>query len=221
MPSIQRRLADHIDRRAGIETARTHNRSELGYGPTECGAYEPSRWLALPAALPRNTVGPDDVFLDIGSGKGRVVLQAARRYPFRRVIGIEVSAELNAIARANLATSRPRLRCQDVQLITGSATAMTVPDDVTIAYLYNPFRGTVFDLAVDRLVDLVERRGRGLRIVYLNAVEHDRLARRTGVTECPGPHAWRLRAAGLPAEGARNYELWPSSLQSSLLPRVD
>jgi hypothetical protein len=33
---------------------------------------------------------------------GMVVLQAARRYLFKRVIGVELSPELNGIAAANL-----------------------------------------------------------------------------------------------------------------------
>jgi len=213
---MQRRLADHLDRRAGIDTAGTVDRSQLGYSPGGRGPYEPSRWLALPAVLPRRMVGSDDVLLDVGSGKGRIALQAARHYRLRRVIGIELSAELNAIARANLASSRRRLRCQDVQFLTRDAATMPVPDDVTIAYLYNPFRGSVFDSAVDRLVELVEDRGRGLRIVYVNPVEHDRLASRTGIVECPPPPAWRLRLAGLPRNGARRYELWPTTRETRL-----
>lgn len=44
------------------------------------------------------------MFLDLGSGKGRMVLSAAR-FPFRRIIGVELSNDLTAIARRNVATS--------------------------------------------------------------------------------------------------------------------
>jgi predicted RNA methylase len=48
-----------------------------------------------------------------------VVLQAAQYYPFKRVIGVEFSPELNRIARQNLQARQDRLRCPDVELVTG------------------------------------------------------------------------------------------------------
>ena len=208
---MRRRLSGSLDRFSETDRAGAVDRCEPDAGRGD----RPSRRLLLPMVLPRRAVGRDDVFLEIGSGGGRVVLQAARHYRFRRVIGVERSEELNAVARAKLAASRHRLRCQDVQFITASATTMTVPDDVTIAWLYDPFRASTFDMAVDLLVDLVERRERGLRIVYVDPVEHDRIVCLPGVHECPPPAAWRMRLAGLPADGARSYQLWPSSPMSA------
>ena len=43
----------------------------------------------------------EDVFVDYGSGKGRVVIMAAES-PFRKVIGVEFSAQLHAIAKENV-----------------------------------------------------------------------------------------------------------------------
>lgn len=171
--------------------------------------HQPSHRLALWATLPRSTVTADDVLLDLGSGKGRIVLQAARRYPLRRVVGIEHSPELTSVARFNLEATRTRLRCQDVELIVADVAGATIPSDVTLAYLYNPFAGRVFDCVVDRLSEMVQRRGRSLRIVYVNPVEHERLIRRRGVVELAPPARWRLRLAGLGADGARAYELLP------------
>jgi hypothetical protein len=56
---------------------------------------------------------PERRFLDVGSGMGRVV-QAAMSYPFRRVLGGELSTYLHEIAVANLAVKKARLRCQHV-----------------------------------------------------------------------------------------------------------
>src|SRR3984957_17090364 len=41
-------------------------------------------------------------FVDLGSGKGRALLLASD-YPFREIIGVELSPELDQIARANIA----------------------------------------------------------------------------------------------------------------------
>src|ERR1700733_6367017 len=49
-------------------------------------------------------------FVDVGSGKGRALL-LAMDYPFREILGVELSPELDRIARANVARytgGRPR-----------------------------------------------------------------------------------------------------------------
>ncbi len=138
--------------------------------------YEPSGWLDLRRVLRPHEVEPDDVFLDLGSGKGRIVLQAAR-YPFRRVIGVELSASLGRIAAANVAARRDELRCADVKLVTADATRYAIPDDVTVVYLYNPFRGAVFASVVDRLVESLDRAPRPLRIIYRTPLEEELLLR--------------------------------------------
>jgi hypothetical protein len=155
-------------------TAERVHLDTLGLGAPDRISYTPSGWLALRRALPRKSVTPDDVFIDYGSGKGRVVLQAAR-YPLKRVIGLEIAPELNAAARANLELERDRLSCQDVELVTADVLDFELPDDVTIAYMYNPFRGETFSAAIERLIASVDRRPRRVRIVYVNPLEHDRL----------------------------------------------
>jgi hypothetical protein len=46
-------------------------------------------------------------FIDIGSGKGRVLLMASD-YPFRRILGIELLPALHAVAEKNLTTGAIR-----------------------------------------------------------------------------------------------------------------
>ncbi|CAE8711358.1 unnamed protein product [Polarella glacialis] len=48
------------------------------------------------------SVGEDDVFCDLGSGRGRAVLQAHLTTKARRVLGVELSAERHTRARAAL-----------------------------------------------------------------------------------------------------------------------
>jgi tRNA1(Val) A37 N6-methylase TrmN6 len=95
--------------------------------------------MLLRAVLPRAQVSPTDVFVDIGSGKGRILLEAATRYRFRRIIGVELLPALTATAARNHRTTRRRLRTPEVELVTGDAREWVPPDDLTIAYMVNPF----------------------------------------------------------------------------------
>lgn len=160
------------------QVARTDGRvhlDELGLGAKDRISYTPSGWLTLRRALPPRSVDRGDVFIDYGSGKGRVVLQAAARYPFKRVIGLEISADLNEFAQRNLAAGRDGLACEQVELVIADVLEYEPPDDVTVAYMYNPFRGDVFATAVRRLIASVDRNPRRLRIVYVNPIDHDLL----------------------------------------------
>lgn len=205
----------YLDRRADLDTAGHLTREQLGYDQRERGDYQPSRWLALPLALPRRQVGASDVFADLGSGKGRVVLQAARRYRCSRVIGVEFSSELTAIAGANLARQQQRLRCPHVELVTADVLQWEVPADLTVAYLYNPFRGEIFSRAIERLADAVDRRGGPLRLIYVNAVEHERVMATGRAVELPPPPAPLLKLAGLSSGQLRRYELRPGLSEPS------
>lgn len=170
-----RRAANRaLDRRWGIRTLGEVELVELGLAGDLGNRYKPTEWTTLARILPKRQVGPDDVFLDIGSGLGRVVFQAAR-YPFRRVVGVELSDRLNQVARDNVARNRHRLRCPDVELVTADAREYEVPDDVTVVFMANPFTGEPFQAVVENILASVDRRPRRLRLVYRNPVEHDGL----------------------------------------------
>jgi hypothetical protein len=177
-----------FDRRYGVHTEDRLDVEQLGLRSADSVDYIPSTWLLLPLVLRRRDVSRDDVFLDAGSGMGRVVLQAAVRYPFRRVIGVEVSERLHAVAVANIHRNEHRLRSADVQLFNGDILEFRDLDEVSVVFLYNPFRGATFEEFVRRLVASVDRHPRPLRIIYVNPcreallistgrIEHDRTHR--------------------------------------------
>jgi SAM-dependent methyltransferase len=165
-----------VERRWGTETARVADLGDLGVDAPGRVRYEPSGWLDLRRILRRRDVGASDVFLDLGCGKGRVVLQAAG-YPFRRVVGVELSPELCDVARANVAARRDALRCRDVEIVVADAATFEIPDDVTVIYLFNPFRGDVFAAAVEQIVASLERAPRPLRVIYRTPMEEELLLR--------------------------------------------
>ena len=138
-------------------------------------------------------------FIDLGSGKGRVLLLAALR-PFRRVIGVEISPALHAQAQANAAAfARHHPRACAVECVCADASEYELPEGDLVVFLYNPFNATLLDKACSRMLASIALNPRELDLVYVNPV-HFEVIERTGRFErlCRDVAlaVYRLRPAG-------------------------
>jgi len=145
------------------------NPDATGYSALE---YEYLLW-ALPA-IPFPS--EDVVFLDYGAGKGRA-LAAAATYPFRKVIGVEISEDLAAIARRNIASMRHR-RATQVEVLLADAALFPVPADANVFFFFNPFTGETLDLVVQRMRQSWESHPRDLFVIFFNHGTFDRCIQR-------------------------------------------
>lgn len=114
------------------------------------------------AVLQYLDLGPDDVFVDIGCGKGRVLCCAALR-PLRAVIGIEMNPAAVCAARENAARMRGRIA--PIEVIAGDARAADY-GTATALYLFNPFGADVLGAVLDRIEDTMAHNPRAVRIAY-------------------------------------------------------
>jgi SAM-dependent methyltransferase len=84
---------------------------------------------------------PEDIssfnFIDVGSGKGRAVVLAARR-PFAEVIGVEISHRLHRIAAKNLEKIGPFLHAV-VKIFNQDARSFLFPPKPSVIFFFNPF----------------------------------------------------------------------------------
>jgi len=155
-----------VDKFEGIDTAGYISYSELGINNQKIGyRYGPGGWGDLAMALGKK-VCVDDVFIDFGSGKGRMVYLAARYYPFKKVIGVEITEKLNDIAKKNIENNSHKLQCKNVQLITADVSNYAIPDEVTIVYMFDPFDGAVFVRLINNLRVSLNRYPREITIIY-------------------------------------------------------
>jgi SAM-dependent methyltransferase len=164
--AAHRVYSDWWDRRLGVDTAGgDFSLAAEGFASDDFHDYSPSSCLDLTRVFRRLRPDPNrDVFLDYGSGLGRVVLMAAAQ-PFRRVLGVELSPHLVERALTNLEVALPRLACRDVQMQCGNALAYPLPRDVSVVYLYNPFGGDVLRGVVENIRRSFEAAPRRLTVV--------------------------------------------------------
>lgn len=130
--------------------------------------YTPLPYVIIFRILDHLELGPRDVFVDIGSGKGRVLCCAARRR-LSRVVGIEPNEDLVRVARGNM--SRLRGVRTPVDLVVAMADAYDFAD-ATVVYLYNPFGYSATAQVMETLARSHAANPRRLRVVYANPV-HD------------------------------------------------
>jgi hypothetical protein len=160
------------ERRYGV---RTSGNLTLDKHDAENVGYTPMNWRQFRWALPAQSVSSRDVFLDIGSGKGRAVLMAAVDYPFGRVMGVELVKELHETAERNMAATTRRLRSGKVELVCADMREFQIPDDVTVIYMNNPVRGSVFGGVLTGISESMKRHPRPLRLIYYNPAEEEAL----------------------------------------------
>jgi len=82
-------------------------------------------------------------FIDMGSGRGRALLLASD-FPFKEIIGVEISPQHHKIAEENIAIYRsPRQQCLEIKSICENALGYEIPKTQLVLYLYQPFNGNV------------------------------------------------------------------------------
>ncbi|OBB04119.1 hypothetical protein A5662_11495 [Mycobacteriaceae bacterium 1482268.1] len=159
--------AGRFDRRLGVDTAGKLLPTDLTVpdGDASLGVvYEGTRiraarwWLkGLPRDRARFT------FIDMGSGKGRVLL-LAKEAGFGRVIGVEFAEELHAVAQNNARITAAQ--GLPIETYLGDAGAFEFPDEPLVVHFNNPFHDPVMKRAIANLTDSYTRRPRPLIVMY-------------------------------------------------------
>ncbi len=129
--------------------------------------YEPTRVMPLRRLGPelRKIMPADSVLVDLGCGKGRVLLLASR-WGFREVRGIEFARELCEIAEKNIAIYRAKTGVQTrFEVIHADVTLYPIKDDENIFFAFNPFDETLFKQVIDNIDASVRKRPRKTLVV--------------------------------------------------------
>lgn len=122
-------------------------------------------------------------FVDLGSGKGRALLLASR-FPFRRIVGVELASELSAVAAENIKLmAAPWQRCRAMEAICADAATFDYPDGPMVLYLYNPFLPPVLKRCLKNLASNLEGEPREVYVVYAHPLFKREMERVPGLTQ--------------------------------------
>ena len=142
----------------------------LGLEPMELlrpAASGPTDYPTLALVADALAPGREDVFVDLGCGKGRALCFMAQR-SFRRIVGVELSPELAAVARRN--TERmTRLTGASIRVEIGDASDFRC-DEGTVYFLNDPFGAKTLKECLARLRESLDARPRAVRLAYYYAV---------------------------------------------------
>jgi hypothetical protein len=130
---------------------------------TQLGAYDTanSDYTSI-RKLFRGRVQPQDVLVDVGCGKGRVINAWLLGGYSNRIICVEFDPQVAAETAARL------LQFPNVSIIRGDIVT-NFPDEGTIFYLYNPFNAQVMHKFKSRLKEsLAKRSFPEATVIYYN-----------------------------------------------------
>jgi SAM-dependent methyltransferase len=149
------------DRRLGIEADEEIFRKDESLHKDK-HIYSPTYYSILKRVFDHLELEPDDVFVDLGCGKGRVCFFAAERN-VKKVIGIDLDEDMLDIAKDNLRNLR--IVHAPVEFIRADAAAFD-PIDGTVFFMYDPFGYRTVLEVIKNIKRSFTARPRKIRIIY-------------------------------------------------------
>ena len=107
-------------------------------------------------------------FIDLGSGKGRLLLVAAE-YPFHKIQGVEFAVQLHREAERNIVRyHHSGRRCRDIQSVHMDAREYLFPYGNLMLFFYNPFGIEVMKKVFANLEKAIAETPRHVVVVMIN-----------------------------------------------------
>lgn len=169
-----------FDRRHGTKTSGIIPLGALdlsGQGAAHATMYEPvspACFAVMMQVVPNELA--DFRFIDYGSGRGRALLLASH-YPFKEIIGIELSQRLHRDAAVNLQKYCPPERvCFNTRLLLQDVAQFVPPPGPIVAHFFNPFDRELMAIALRRLEEVQRSQRSPVYILYGYPEQEDLLS---------------------------------------------
>lgn len=161
-----------FDWKYGVDTHRNIGLAELDistYSIAHARGYQPIFVRHLTKVLQIVKPSTDDVLIDFGSGKGRVLLISAL-YPFKKVVGVEFSEKLCEIAEKNVAEFRLKNKVCPIDIHCIDAGQYEIKKEETIFFFFNPFETEIRQRVIENIKASYTKHPRKMKIVYINLI---------------------------------------------------
>jgi len=146
----------------GIPSEETELIRTKGGAPT----YGEISYKAVDTVLNDLFITEEDVLYDLGSGVGKMVLQSYLSFPFKKMVGIELSTKrfAHSVAAKDLLEEKGLMNSQRAILFLQEDFTESDLDDATVVYLGS----TCYSLdLMNRLVKKLSKLKKGLRVITL------------------------------------------------------
>jgi len=131
-------------------------------------------------------------FVDLGSGKGRALLMASE-YPFRKIVGVEVIAELHHAAEENIRNYHSATQqCRRIEAVHADACEFVLPETPLALYLFNPLPETGLRRVIRNLEQSLEQSPRPVWIVYHNCERDSIMAASRALVKAGGTEQYAV-----------------------------
>jgi len=163
---------DHVTFLSDLEIPSANWIHGADYGP-----IRPGRFFA---AISKLAIRFEDfVFVDLGSGKGRALLLASH-YPFKRIIGVEFSPQLHAVAEKNIQRySDPAQRCRLIESVCMDFTEFCLPLDPLVLCLNRPANEVPLTKLMDNVRNSFNAHPRQLWVIFFALDRYESIFERT------------------------------------------
>jgi hypothetical protein len=162
----------------------------LGHFHLPYQATEPALFTQMMAGLKIDF--REFTFIDIGSGKGRVLMMAAD-YPFHRILGVELLPALHRVAQKNLGFYKSdSQQCFALEAVRGDACKLIFPAEPAVVYLFNPLTESELIEVMTNLDNSLSQSPRAVYLLYHNPVLEHVIANHPAFNKIAGTHQYSV-----------------------------
>lgn len=156
----------YYENKLGVKTVGlyTHRDQKSFYRDAE--NYQATKYQLLEKIFYCLKLRSDDVFLDLGCGKGRVLFFVAL-FNIKKIIGVEFDKKLTAVAKKNL--KQLKIKHPPIEITEADAGSYQFKNE-TIIFLYHPFGQKTLKKVLKNIKKSLIKNPRKIKIIYNNPV---------------------------------------------------
>ena len=135
--------------------------------------YQAALTISLRKIIRKLRIAQDNVIVDLGCGKGKVLLVASE-FGYREIRGLELSPVLCDIAASNCAIYKDKTGTEtNFVIINSDVRDYTIKEDEKVFFLFNPFDASVLEHVLGNIKESLERQSREIWIIYCHPVQRN------------------------------------------------